>query len=765
MNMNVIKRNGKKQEVSFDKITKRLKQLCNMEPKLEQIDPICVTQKVCASIYDGVSTSELDELTAQICMPMMTTNMEYGILGSRIIISNNHKNTSPSFSESMTILYNRTDINGNRVPIISDVVYETVMANKEKLNAVIDYMRDYSFDYFAFKTLEKAYLFKVGGKIIERIQHMLMRVSIGLHVDDIASAIESYQYMSQKYFIHATPTLFNAGTNNPQLLSCYLLGTEDSIGGIFKTLGDCAEISKRAGGIGLHVSNIRSKNAHIRGTNGKSRGIIPMLKVYNETLKYIDQGGKRPGSAAIYLEPHHPEILEFLELRKNHGNEDQRARDLFLAVWVSDLFMRAVANNEEWCLFDPDECKGLTDAWGKEYEELYAKYEQLGLFREKVSARKIWNAILESQMETGTPYVSFKDAVNAKNNQSNLGTIKSSNLCNEINEYSDHKEYACCCLASICLPKFVCGGSFNHELLIKVISTIVSNLNKIVDNNYYPVPETRLSNMRHRPLGIGVQGLADVFAILRIPFDSDEAQQLNKEIFETIYYGACVASMKQAIVNGPYETFRGSPMSKGVFQFDMWNTSPSNRYDWSSLRENIMKYGIRNSLLVALMPTASTSQIMGNNECFEPYTSNLYTRQTIAGNFVIINKYLVEDLTALRLWSNELKDKIIAHNGSIQQIQEIPQNLKTLYKTVWEIKQKTLIDMAASRAPYICQTQSMNLFFEEPSINILSSALFYAWKKGLKTGSYYIRTRPKVQAQQFTIDPKLKEEICESCMA
>jgi ribonucleoside-diphosphate reductase alpha subunit len=753
--MQVTKRNGQKQEVSFDKVKYRLQCLCNGL----NIDPIIIAQKVCSRIYDGVSTMELDELSAQICTSMVTTHLDYGVLGSRIIISNNHKNTSPSFSETITLLYNNVDKSGKHCPLVSDIVYKITILNKEKLNNTIDYLRDYTFDYFAFKTLERAYLFKINDKIIERIQHLIMRVSVGLHGDDITSVINSYNYISHKYFTHATPTLFNAGTNNPQLLSCYLIGTDDTLEGIFKTISDCAKISKWAGGIGVHVSNIRSKNAVIRGTNGKSRGILPMLKVYNETMKYINQGGKRAGSAAIYLEPHHPEILEFLEIRKNHGNEEDRARDLFTALWLPDLFMEKIKIDGDWCLFDPDECKGLSEIYGEEYENLYYKYENEKRYRKKIKAREIWKYILNSQIETGTPYILFKDSINKKSNQKNIGTIKSSNLCAEITEFSNEKEYACCCLSSICLPKFIDVETkeFNHEKLIEVVKVVVSNLNKIIDLNFYPVPETKLSNLKHRPLGIGVQGLADVFCMLRIPFESDEANKLNIEIFETLYYASCQASMEQSKIHGSYETFEGSPISQGLFQFDLWDVKPSGRYNWDLLRNDIKKHGIRNSLLIALMPTASTSQIMGNNECFEPYTSNIYTRRTIAGDFIVVNKFLITDLVNLGLWDIDLKNKIIAENGSVQNIKEIPNNIKELYKTVWEIKQKTIIDMAADRAPFVCQTQSMNLFFEEPSHNVLTSALFHGWKRGLKTGCYYIRSRPKVQAQQMTIEPEKKE--------
>ena len=1028
--MEVIKRDGNKQEVSFDKVKYRIKNLCNDL----KVDPIIISQKVVSRIYNGVKTSELDELAGQICTSMATENYEYGILASRIIISNNHKNTSPSFSEKTILIKD----------LVSEEYYNFVMMNKEKINTIIDYNKDYNFDYFAYKTLEKAYLFKVNGKTVERIQDLFMRVSIGLHIGDLKSSLGSYVCMSDKYFIHATPTLFHSGTNKPQLLSCFLLGTSDSVGGIYKTLTDSALISQYAGGIGIHISNIRSKGSKIHSTNGESGGIIPMLRVYNETAKYINQSGKRKGSIAIYLEPHHMEIMEFLQIRKNHGNEDERARDLFMALWISDLFMKRVESDKDWTLFDPNECKGLTDSFGKDYEDLYIEYEKDNTKRKIVlPARKIWKAIIDSQIETGTPYILFKDNINNKSNQSNIGIIKSSNLCvdgntriitkrgkhrikeylnkevtiwngyewsnvivrmtgmnqpmmkviveytyndkdlintntphyiNEINqleissedlneelndnkelnnekiskkifelictpyhkfyikngeteeannlkegdelldfylynrkkryskptikkiitvnelnytantycfneplrhkavfnniltgqcaeivEYSDNKEYACCTLASISLSRLVenkkiegkfkiftkldckycklakmlfnnykldyeeeyvntenkediknyifenfkknvttlpqiyyidkenrkeyIGGyeelleyirpEFNYNKLEIVLQTIVNNLNNIIDLNYYPVLETKISNNRHRPLGIGVQGLADVYMKMRYGFDSEEAKDLNKKIFESIYYYALKASNELAIEHGPYETFKGSPISEGKFQFDLWKIKPSRRYDWEGLRKKIIDKGIRNSLLIALMPTATTSQIMGNNECFEPITSNIYTRRTIAGDFIIINDYLIKDLMNLGIWNKDLKDLIIASNGSIQDIEIIPNEIKELYKTAWELKQKALIDQSIGRAPFICQTQSLNLFFEDPSQTQITSALMYGWKNGLKTGSYYIRTRPKVQAQQFTIDPRLlkknngetKYEICENCSA
>jgi ribonucleoside-diphosphate reductase alpha chain len=752
--MKVLKRNGNYETVSFDKVTKRISNLCNDL----NIDPIIIAQYVNSRIYDGISTSELDELTAEVCISKSTIKYDYAILAGRIIISNNHKNTSPSFSETIMLLYQ------NNPPLVSSSLYKVVMENKEKLNNIIDNNRDYDFDYFGFKTLEKAYLLKVNGKILERIQYLFLRVSLGLHGEDIKSVIKSYNGMSQKYFTHATPTLYHSGTNFNQLASCFLLGTQDTINGIYKTLSDCASISKHAGGIGLHISNIRSKGSIINSTGGKSTGIIPMLKVYNETAKYVNQGGRRPGSIAIYLEPSHPEILEFLELRKNHGAESQRARDLFLALMIPDNFMRAVENDGDWYLMDPYECPKLSDTYGEEYEELFNKYVEEKRYRKIIKAREIWKYIVNSQIETGTPYLLYKDAINKKSNQKHYGTIKSSNLCSEITLYSDEKEYAVCTLASIGLSKFVKSGVFNFEKLGEITQILVKNLNKVVDINYYPVPETRYSNMNHRPLGIGVQGLADVFMLMKMPYDSDEALELNKLIFETIYYNACVASHKIAQEEGPYEKFKGSPMSKGLFQFDLWGIEPTNRYNWDELRENIKKDGIRNSTLIALMPTASTSQILGNNECMEPITSNIYSRRTLAGDFVVVNKYLIQDLEELGLWNEDLKNLIIKHNGSVQKIDIIPKHLRDIYKTVWEIKQKVLVDMSVSRGPYVCQTQSLNLFFEEPTANILTSCAIYGWKKGLKTGNYYIRTRPKIQAQQFTIEPE-KEPECVMCSA
>jgi ribonucleoside-diphosphate reductase alpha chain len=754
----VIKRNGSKEEVSFDKVIRRLKKLC--DSLSDDINPIIIAQKVCAQIYNNVTTSELDELAAQICISMETTNLDYGILASRIIISNNHKCTSPSFSETIYLLYNNP-----KGALIATDVYEIIMKNKDKLNASINYEKDYLFDYFGFKTLEKAYLLKIDNKIIERIQHLFMRVSIGIHKDDLKSVIQSYELMSSKYFTHATPTLYNSGTPRPGLSSCFLLGMEDSVKGIYKAISDCAEISACAGGIGISLSKIRSKNSYIKGTNGVSNGIIPLCRVLNETARHINQSGKRPGSISVYIEPHNVEIFEFLELRKNTGAESERTRDLFLALWISDLFMKRVETNSDWSLFDANECIGLDELYGKEFEEVYEQYEKEGKAKKVVSSRKVWNYILTSQIETGTPYILFKDAINMKNNMANVGTIKNSNLCSEICIYSDHKEYAVCTLASISLPNFITNDKkFDFEKLLSVTAVVVRNLNKVIDVTYYPVPETELSNKRHRPMGIGVQGLADAYAKLGFAFDSVEAKELNKEIFETIYYSAMCTSHILAKETSPYSTFQGSPLSKGLFQFDLWNVTPSSKYDWNTLRSNVMKDGVANCLLVALMPTASTSQILGNNECFEPFTSNMYIRRTIAGDFIVINKYLVKDLMELKLWDINMKNKIIAYNGSIQNIETIPKNVKDLYKTVWEIKQKVIIEQAIDRGPFICQTQSMNLFFEEPTQTSLTSALFYGWKNGLKTGSYYIRTKPKAQAQQFTIDPS-KNESCEMCSA
>jgi len=907
--MNVIKRNGDMEEVSFDKVLRRIK---NLSLNLN-VNPTIIAQKICNQIYNNVTTTELDELGAQLCASITTDNPDYGILASRIIISNMQKNTSPSFSEAMYILYNNKDVLGNKSSLISEKIYKMVMDNKEKLNNVIKYERDFSFDYFGFKTLEKSYLMKVNKKIVERPQHMLMRVSLGIHQDDFKEAIETYNLMSEKYFIHATPTLFNSGTPRPQLSSCFLLAMkDDSIEGIYSTLKDCALISKWAGGIGLWAHNIRAKNSIIRGTNGISNGLVPMLRVFNNTARYVDQGGgKRNGSIAVYLEPWHADIDEFLLLKKNHGNEEDRARDLFYALWIPDLFMKRVNSNDKWTLMCPDECPGLFDCYGDEFEKLYTRYESEGRGKKVINAQDLWFSIVESQIETGTPYLVYKDACNRKSNQQNLGVIKSSNLCTEIVEYSSKDEFAVCNLASIGLSKFVneekleynhknvkvysvsnckyctmaknlldknnivydeelltsdtksdfinsvntmCNGDtctlvdkdnrvksfpqiyiddkriggyvelleyltpkkyLNYDKLYHISKTITKNLNKVIDVNFYPVKETEVSNKKHRPIGIGVQGLADVFALLKIPFDSDEAKEINKKIFETIYYGSLEMSMeisKKRECNikrylelnskqelnvgeqseldslkirlklldseldrdkflGSYSTFIGSPMEKGLFQFDLWDgvTELYMKDKWTKLKADIQKYGIRNSLLIAPMPTASTSQILGNNECIEPFTSNIYLRRVLAGEFVVVNKHLIKDLINLGVWSSEIKDQIILNQGSVQTL-NIPQKFKDIYKTVWEIKQKNLIDMAVDRGKFVCQSQSLNLFMAKPEFDKLTSMHFYAWSKGLKTGIYYLRTRPVVSAQQFTIDPRLalasnNEEVCENCSA
>jgi len=918
--MYVYKRDGRKEPVHFEKVQNRIK---NKSFGLN-VNPTLIAQKVCSRIYDGVKTSELDELACQLCASLSTEHPDYGILANRIVISNNHKTTPSTFKEAILKLYDNQDTNGNHAPLISEEVKTLVLEKGDIIEKEIDYQRDYFYDYFGFKTLQRGYLLKSKGHVVERIQHLIMRVSLGLHGRNLKSAFQSYHLMSQKFFTHATPTLFHAGTPRSQCLSCFLIGTDDSVNGMYKTVGDCAQISKWAGGIGVHVSNIRSKGSYIRGSNGESSGLIPLLRVYNATARHIDQAGKRKGSIAIYLETHHPDIFDFLDIRKNNGNEEARARDLFTALWVSDLFMKKVEYalkhpNEtiEWCLFDPDECPGLTEAYGDEFEKLYEKYEKEGRERQKIDITKLWKKILSSQIETGTPYILYKDQINKHCNQKNIGTIKSSNLCAEITEFSNKDEYACCCLSSISLsslveiPKIegkvkiytktdcpycemacellgdyekivldddeerkvfyndlsgvkcedgVCkmekpktvngkrintvpqifindkhvGGytelktylkpKFNFEKLEEICYVLVKNLNRVIDINFYPVPETARGNFKHRPLGIGVQGLADTLMKMRIPFESDEAKELNKKIFESIQYYCLKGSMelsreRQEIMESNhfrsfrqhifyeidllkhhtkrkleeledldlsrweyhgeyftlrellsdksyYSTFEGSPLSQGIFQFESMGIEVEETFlktKWNELRRNILKYGIRNSLLTALMPTASTSQILGNNECFEPITSNIYSRRTLAGDFVIVNQYLVNDLIERGIWSKEVKDMVIANNGSIQNMSFMTRQEKELYKTVWEIKQKALIDLSADRTPFICQTQSLNLFFEEPKNNSLGSALLYGWKRGLKTGSYYIRSRPKIQAQQFTIDPKLMNQVCESC--
>ncbi len=831
--MRVIKRNGKKETISFDKILKRIKTL-GKSLDLKNVIYGQLAMKVIDQLKDNISTTDIDELTAEQCASMGSLYPDYNKLASSIIISNLHKNTEDNFYVTIKKLYDFVDINNNNYKLIHQDIMNIVEKYKDEINSMIDYKRDFLFDYFGFKTLERAYLMKINGIIVERPQDMLMRVSICIHGKDLEKVKETYDYMSNKYFIHATPTLFNAGTPRPQLSSCYLLSMEnDSIDGIFNTVKECAQISKWSGGIGLHIHNVRSSGSHIRGTNGTSNGIIPMLGVFNKTARYVDQGGKRNGSFSIYLEPHHPDIEEFLELKKNHGDEESKARDLFYAVWISDLFMERVIGNKIWSLFCPDKCPGLSDVYGEKYRELYIKYESENKYNKQINARDLWLKILDSQMETGTPYILYKDACNIKSNQQNLGTIKSSNLCCEIIEYSDANETAVCNLASLGLPMFVNDDkTFNYDELYKATQILVNNLNNIIDINFYPNDKTKISNYKHRPIGIGVQGLADTFFKMDLVFSSDEAKNVNKLIFETIYYAACEKScelsykrnsimkiLKQQYVlsnwhfksdkndlseedkkydlctdyivddnefdhhielssmlnlykplrceidnlndeyMGAYSSFKGSPISEGKFQFDLWNAKPtSERYDWSKLKENIMKYGMRNSLLTAPMPTASTSQILGNNECFEPITSNIYSRKTLAGEFTIVNKYLVNELIQLKLWNEDIKNNIILNKGSVQHIQGLSDHIKDKYKIVWEIPMKNLIDMASDRGIYICQSQSMNLWMEDPDPKSLTNMHFFTWRSGLKTGIYYLRRKPKHQAQQFTIEPEKKNK-------
>ena len=757
--MYVIKRDGRREAVKFDKITARVKKLCyELDP---MVDATVVTMKVIDGIFDGVTTTELDNLTAEVAATMTVKHPDYAQLASRIAVSNLHKNTKKSFSETMKDLYVYLDPKtGERAALLADDVHKIIQDNADVLDSAIIYDRDFNYDYFGFKTLERSYLLRLHGKVVERPQHMLMRVAVGIHKVDIDSAIRTYNDLSEGWYTHATPTLFNAGTPKPQMSSCFLLQLkEDSITGIYDTLKQCAQISQSAGGIGLSVHNLRAKGSYIKGTNGTSNGIVPMLRVFNDTARYVDQGGgKRKGSFAMYLEPWHADVFDFLELKKNHGKEEMRARDLFYALWIPDLSMKRVEQGGDWTLMCPNECPGLSDTWGAKFEELYEGYEAAGKGRQTVKAQDLWFKILESQIETGTPYILFKDAANGKSNQQNLGTIKSSNLCTEIIEYTSPDEVAVCNLGSIALPKFVEKGKFDHNKLFEVTYQLARNLNRVIDQNYYPIPEARRSNMRHRPIGIGVQGLADAFILMRHPFDSVEAKVLNREIFETIYYAALTASKDLAKEEGPYETYEGSPMSQGVLQFDMWGVKPSDRWEWDVLRSEIEQHGVRNSLLLAPMPTASTAQILGNNECFEPYTSNIYTRRVLSGEFVVVNKYLLRDLVKLGLWGEELKNKIVAANGSIQHIPEIPQNLKDLYKTAWEISQRTIIDMSADRGAYICQSQSLNIFMENANFGKLTSMHFYAWKAGLKTGMYYLRTKAATDAIKFTVDKaKLSE--------
>jgi len=803
--MRVIKRNGLMEDISFDKILSRVKNL-GQEANI-QINYSSLVMKVIDQLYDKIPTTKIDELTAEQCAALSTQHPDYSILAGRIVVSNHQKNTTPKFYQVMRDLYDFTDVHGIHSPLISKELFNISQEMVDHIEQMIDYTRDYMIDYFGFKTLERAYLFKISDRIVERPQHMWMRVAIGIHGNNMLAVKETYDLMSQKYFTHATPTLFNAGTPRPQLSSCYLIAMEDdSLDGIYNTLKDCANISKWAGGIGLHIHNIRGSNSLIRGTNGKSTGIVPMLKVFNDTARFINQGGKRNGSFAIYLEPWHPDIQDFLEMKKNHGDEEMKARDLFYALWIPDLFMERIKENGKWSLFCPNECPGLADVYGDEFKTLYENYEASTINRKTVNARDLWFKVLDAQMETGTPYLLYKDAANKKSNQQNLGTIKSSNLCTEIIEYSDDKETAVCNLASIALPAFVDSVTkqFNYDKLHEVTKVVTNNLNRVIDINFYPTPKTRRSNLLHRPIGIGVQGLADAFIIMDIAFHSDEAKVINKLIFETIYHAALERSNELAIDRyeksttlsfpisssttpdeivyqsdgltyianevhmlsldhcGAYSSFTGSPTSKGILQFDMWNVTPSDRYDWNTLKKSIVNRGIRNSLLIAPMPTASTSQILGYNECFEPLTSNIYSRRTLAGEFVVANNYLMRELIGLGIWNDKIKNNIVANKGSIQQLTIIPEHIRNKYKIVWEMPMKHLIDMSADRGAFICQSQSLNLWLEDPNYNTLTSMHFYSWKQGLKTGIYYLRRKAKHQAQQFTVEPESFTNVTDS---
>ena len=754
--MNVVKRDGRKEPIMFDKITDRIRKL-NYELN-SLVDPVKVAMRVIEGLYDGVTTSELDNLAAEIAATMTTTHPDYAKLAARISVSNMHKNTKKSFSETMKDLYEYVNPRtGKKAPLLSDEVYKIIEKNAEKLDSSVIYNRDFSYDFFGFKTLERSYLLKLNGKIAERPQHMLMRVSIGIHLDDIDSALKTYELMSKKYFTHATPTLFNSGTPKPQMSSCFLLAMkDDSINGIYDTLKQTAKISQSAGGIGLSIHNVRATGSYIAGTNGTSNGIVPMLRVFDGTARYVDQGGgKRKGSFAIYIEPWHADIFDFLELKKNHGKEEMRARDLFYAMWTPDLFMKRVEEDSTWTLMCPNECPGLFDCHGEEFEKLYIKYEKEGKGRKTINARELWEKILESQIETGTPYMLYKDSSNRKSNQKNLGTIRSSNLCTEILEYTSKDEVAVCNLASIALSMFVKDGEFDHQALFDVTKQVTKNLNRVIDRNYYPVKEAENSNFRHRPIGLGVQGLADTFILLRLPFTSDEAKKLNQEIFETLYFAAVTSSMEEAKIDKPYQSYKGSPISEGEFQHNLWGIKDdelSGRWDWKGLRKLVKKHGVRNSLLVAPMPTASTSQILGNNECFEPYTSNIYTRRVLSGEFIVVNKHLLEDLVNLGLWNEDLKQELMRNNGSVQNIEVIPDDIKELYRTVWELSMKDIIDMARQRGYFIDQSQSLNLFVEGATMSKLTSMHFYGWKSGLKTGMYYLRTKSAVDAIKFTLD-------------
>lgn len=758
--MYVIKRNGQKEPVMFDKITARIKKLCySLNP---MVAPTKVAMRVIEGLYDGVTTSELDNLAAEVAATMTTSHPDYAQLAARISVSNLHKNTKKTFSEVMTDLFEYVNPRtGKKAALLSEEVYDVIHKNKDKIDSRIIYNRDFSYDYFGFKTLERSYLLKLNGEIAERPQHMLMRVSIGIHLDDLEAAFDTYELMSKKYFTHATPTLFNSGTPKPQMSSCFLLAMkDDSIDGIYDTLKQTAKISQSAGGIGLSIHNVRATGSYISGTNGTSNGIVPMLKVFNDTARYVDQGGgKRKGSFAMYVEPWHADIFNFLDLKKNHGAEELRARDLFYAMWIPDLFMRRVEEDALWTLMCPNECPDLYNIHGEEFEELYLSYESEGKGRKTIKARELWEKILESQIETGTPYMLYKDSANRKSNQKNLGTIRSSNLCTEIMEYTSPDEVAVCNLASIALPMFIKNGEFDHKELFKITKRVIKNLNKVIDRNYYPVKEAENSNFRHRPVGLGIQGLADTFIKLRMPFTSDEAKKLNQEIFETLYFASVTSSMELAKTDGPYSTYEGSPISKGEFQYNLWGIQDedlSGRWDWAELRKKVEKNGVRNSLLLAPMPTASTSQILGNNEAFEPYTSNIYTRRVLSGEFIVVNKHLLEDLVKLDLWTDEVKDAIMRANGSVQNIDIIPQDLKELYKTVWELSMKDIIDMSRHRGYFIDQSQSLNLFMEGATMAKLTSMHFYAWKSGLKTGMYYLRTKSAVDAIKFTLNNENK---------
>lgn len=753
--MQVVKRSGRREDVSFDKITARIRKLCYSLSSY--VDPVLISQKVIQGLYDGVTTTELDNLAAETAATMAPIHPDYALLAARIAVSNLHKNTDKNFFNTLKKLHEYIDPKtGAKAGLISEQTIDIAKKHKARLNSAIIYDRDFEFDFFGFKTLERSYLLRMDGKVVERPQQMLMRVALGIHGDDIESVIETYELMSQKWFIHATPTLFNAGTPRPQLSSCFLLSmTEDSIPGIFETLSRCAKISQSAGGIGLSVHNVRAKGSYIKGTGGTSNGLVPMLQVFNDTARYVDQGGgKRKGAFAVYLEPWHSDVFEFLDLKKNHGKEELRARDLFYAMWIPDLFMQRIKDGKDWTLFDPNEAPGLFDAHSGEFEALYHKYEKEGKGRKTVKAQELWFAILESQIETGTPYMLYKDAANRKSNQANLGTIRSSNLCTEIMEYTSPDEVAVCNLGSLSLPKFVNEETrtYDFEKLHEVTRVLTRNLNKVIDVNYYPVKEAENSNMRHRPIGIGVQGLADAFILMGFAFDSPEARQLNIDIFETIYHAALTQSVEEAKVAGPYQSYEGSPASKGILQYDMWGVTPSKRWDFAQLKAEIKEHGLRNSLLLAPMPTASTSQILGNNECFEPYTANLYSRRTLSGEFVVVNKHLLKDLHRLGLWDETMKQRLLAANGSVQHIEEIPKELRDRYKTVYEISQKVIIDQAADRGAFVCQSQSMNLFMEDPNFSKLSSMHFYAWEKGLKTGMYYLRSKAAVDPIKFTLD-------------